>query len=295
MMITTPNFFIVGAPKCGTTAWAEYLGTHRDICFPKSKEPHYFNIDFPNFRWAKTLDEYLDYFTDCQGFKVVCDASVQYLYSKVAARRIADFAPNARVLIMLREPESFIRSYHNQLLLNFDEIETDLRTAWQMSGKRPPEKVPSTCREPQFLNYKRVGMFSEQVSRFLSCFPAVHIKVVFMEDWIDEPRRLYVELMDFLTLLDDGRTEFPVVHSAKHVSNRTFHRISQRPPTVLKKLMPWVRRIPGLVNFRPSHMIRQLNLRSGYNEKVDYDLMSEIQAYFSDDQVRLSKLLEQLK
>ena len=50
-----PNLFIVGAPKCGTTAWVEYLRTHPDIFFPEIKEPHYFATDLPGMRWTDSL------------------------------------------------------------------------------------------------------------------------------------------------------------------------------------------------------------------------------------------------
>lgn len=51
---TGPNFFIVGAPKCGTTAWATYLSNHPDIFVPKAKEPHFFTTDHANYRWSKS-------------------------------------------------------------------------------------------------------------------------------------------------------------------------------------------------------------------------------------------------
>ena len=290
-----PNFFIVGAPKCGTTAWVDYLSCHPDICFSSSKEPHFFNEDFPKFRWARSLEAYLDFFKDCENAKIIGDASVQYLYSKTAAQKISEFSPNAKILIMLREPPSFIRSYHNQLLMNCDETETDLRKAWEMSGVRSLETVPKTCREPAFLDYKRVGLFSEQVGRYLNYFPTHQVKIVSMQDWIDDPRRLYMDLMDFLALRDDRKAEFPVVHAAKHVSSKRLHKLTQRPPDSLKMIMPWIRKIPGLENFRGSNIIRKLNYRVGYDKAVDNELMGEINAYFAADQIKLSHIVCSLK
>src|SRR5690242_7658624 len=53
-----PGLFIVGAPKCGTTAWVKYLGEHAQIAFSKIKEPHYFALDLPGFREVETQREY---------------------------------------------------------------------------------------------------------------------------------------------------------------------------------------------------------------------------------------------
>lgn len=208
-MHNAPNFFIVGAPKCGTTAFVDYLSSHPNVCFSLSKEPHFFNDDFPNFRFARSLGAYQEFFQACDNANIIGDASVQYLYSRKAALNISEFAPGAKILIMLREPAAFIRSYHNQLLINCEEAETDLRKAWEMSEARPPETIPDTNREPAFLDYKRVGRFSEQVQRYLDYFPPNQIKIVFMNDWADDPRCLYLELMDFLALQDDGKTGFP--------------------------------------------------------------------------------------
>ena len=61
-----PNLFIVGAPKCGTTAWAQYLNTHPKIGFSNRKEPHYFCDDFQGFRWAKNRIEYEEMFRDIE-------------------------------------------------------------------------------------------------------------------------------------------------------------------------------------------------------------------------------------
>ena len=56
------NLFIVGVPKCGTTAWVEYLRTHPDIFFPDSKEDCYFATDLPNFRFIHTEADYAKLF-----------------------------------------------------------------------------------------------------------------------------------------------------------------------------------------------------------------------------------------
>ena len=108
-----PNLFIVGAPKCGTTAWVEYLSSHKDIFFAYPKEPHYFCDDFPTFRWARTDEEYAHFFKNMNNEKIVAEASVRYLYSKNAAKNIYAANPNAKILIFIREHSKFIHSYHN--------------------------------------------------------------------------------------------------------------------------------------------------------------------------------------
>lgn len=288
-----PNFFIVGAPKCGTTAWATYLADHPDIFVPKAKEPHFFNTDQPGFRWSQDLQAYFDHYRDHAGEKVVLDASVQYLYSTEAARNIARFDPEARILIMLRRPSAFIRSYHNQLLMNLDENIEDLRAVWEASGQRSAADIPAGNREASLLDYKRAGRFSEQAARYLKVFDRSQIMVVFMEDWTKDPRTLYLCLMGFLGLEDDRRTDFPQVHAAKHVSSPALHRLTQRPSGLLKTAARLFRRLPGMGHVRPVNLLRRMNSRTGYGSaSIDAELAWTIDDYFTQDQDRLRKLLE---
>ena len=61
-MTARPNFFIVGAPKCGTTALSHYLRQHPRIFFSLPKEPHYFATDLPRYRMVTHEPAYLEYF-----------------------------------------------------------------------------------------------------------------------------------------------------------------------------------------------------------------------------------------
>lgn len=291
MEMIRPNLFVVGAPKCGTTAWVEYLSSHPDICFSRLKEPHFFNTDFPGFRWVKSEEGYLSLFSDCKKVNFIGEASVQYLYSKEAANNIFKFSPRAKILIFLRSPASFIRSYHNQLILNADEDELSLRRAWGMSGLRGGSALPKSCREPKFLDYKSVGLFSEQVQRYVDLFPAENVKVLFFEDWITSPRSTYLEIIRFLGIDDDGRNCFPRVHGAKKVVNQRINKLTQRPPRVLTVLMSLIKKIPGMRGFKPSRLIRSLNTRDGYKATRDLDLENEIKNFFDEDQKRLCRIL----
>ena len=87
-----PDFFILGAPKCGTTALSEYLRRHPRVFVSRPKEPHYFCADF-DYYYApgqRTEEHYLRLFAEAdEGHLAVGEASVWYLYSEDAARNIA--------------------------------------------------------------------------------------------------------------------------------------------------------------------------------------------------------------
>ena len=118
-----PDFFIVGNPKSGTTALYEMLRGHPQIFLPELKEPWFFASDMrPRFQPPRsappfeTLEDYLTLFDAATPGQRIGEASTAYLWSSTAAARIAELRPDARIIAILREPASFLRSLHMQLL-----------------------------------------------------------------------------------------------------------------------------------------------------------------------------------
>src|SRR4051795_6870906 len=118
-----PDFFIVGHAKSGTTALYEMLRRHPQIFMPELKEPWFFATDMePVFTpprggdGPKTLEEYAAVFAGAGSDQRVGEASSSYLWSRTAAAGIAEVQPQARIIAILREPASFLRSLHLQLL-----------------------------------------------------------------------------------------------------------------------------------------------------------------------------------
>src|SRR6476646_1341060 len=116
-----PNLFIVGAMKCGTTAWYEYLRSHRDVFMPDLKEPGFFAFDLPNWQAVKSEQEYTRLVAAGGTFKVSGEASSNYLLSETAAQAIRNYNSAAKILIFLREQEDCLPSLHNQFLAELAE------------------------------------------------------------------------------------------------------------------------------------------------------------------------------
>ena len=115
-----PSIFVLGAPKCGTTTLAGYFHEHPLILAAKPKEPHYFCKDIKAGGLPVSSDEkYIQTFfagIDRSTIAAV-DTSVWYLYSEVAVHEILDFNPDARFLVMIRNPVNMVWSLHS--MLNF--------------------------------------------------------------------------------------------------------------------------------------------------------------------------------
>lgn len=117
----TPNFFIVGAPKCGTTAMHIYLRQHPEIFMPEKKESHFFGSDLNSQYFIRDREKYLSLFSEAKDVKRIGEASVWYLYSKQAAYEIKEFSPSASIIIMLRNPVDMLYAQHSQFLYNGNE------------------------------------------------------------------------------------------------------------------------------------------------------------------------------
>lgn len=283
-----PNLFIVGAPKCGTTAWVEYLSTHPDVYFSPVKEPLHFCTDFPGFRAYPDRTAYEALFANSGSARVRGEASVMYLFSMAAAKEIAAYNRDARIIIFVRRQEDFLPSLHNQLLFNGDETIEDFETAWRLSPVRTP---PRSCREPRFLDYMAEGRFHEQVRRYIDSFGADKVRVFHFDDWTREPIAAYREIIRFLDLRPDGRLTFPKVNEAERHRVQLLGRFTQSPPPWAIKASALAKRVTGGANAPLVGWIRSLNRTSGYRSTgASEQLAAEIRSYFAQD----NRLLEPL-
>ena len=289
-----PNLFIVGAPKCGTTAWVEYLRTHPDIFFPQTKEDCFFALDLPGFRTVHTEDEYAKLFEGSEQAKVRGEASVMYLFSETAAQAIRTYDPAAKILIFLRDQEAFLPSLHNQFVQEFAEEILDFETAWRLSGRRPPESIPPACLEPRTLDYAAMGRFAAQVGRYLDLFPPRQVRVIRFDEWVADPRNTYLGILKFLGLDDDGRKDFRPINRGGKYRSRRLVRAMLFPPDWARKIVRLVRRATGFQGYGlypwMHKLIRSLTV-AGYDRELEPRLREEIRAYYLDDNRRLDDLL----
>lgn len=284
------NLFIVGAPKCGTTAWVEYLQTHPDIFFTE-KEYCFFAHDLPNFRFVHSDAEYAALFTAAGDAKIIGEASAMYLFSEVAAGAIRQYNPDAKILIFLREQDEYLPSLHNQFLREFSESIKDFETAWRLSGRRLPETIPKTTLEPKTLDYAAMGRFREQVERYLAAFPREQVRVIHFGDWVANPRATYLEILDFLGLDDDGRVDFSPVNAGKRYRSQSLARFLLYPPDAARKLVRLARRVLGLRGSIPYERTMNLVSARGYRKDISAELREEIRRYYREDNRRLDEAL----
>jgi hypothetical protein len=192
-----PDFFIVGHHKSGTTALYEMLRRHPQIFMPKLKEPRFFDTDLHALTnthstgWLPgTLEEYLALFADAEPGQRLGEASPSYLRSARAAGAIAAVQPQARCIAILREPASFVRSMHMQLVQEHVETEKDLREAVAN------EEIERAGR--RVLRYSDHVHYVEQLRRFHSVFPREQVLVLIYDDFRSDNEATVRRVLRFL-------------------------------------------------------------------------------------------------
>src|SRR5882672_5145448 len=116
-------FFLIGAPRCGTTSLALALAQHPQVCFSEPKEPHFFTHVSESFDSGRLEAEYIRAFfrADRMSRDALGEASPSYLYSPQAIRAIDRMFPAARFLVMARNPLEMLPSWHARVLFTMDE------------------------------------------------------------------------------------------------------------------------------------------------------------------------------
>lgn len=293
-MAEKPNFFIVGAPKCGTTALYEYLRPHPNIFMPDIKEPHFFARDMGNYPRIKTSEEYARLFArSTQKHLRTGEASVYYLRSSVAIPNIHAFNPAARIIAMFRNPVDMVYSLHAQLLFVSEETESDFETAWRLQERRSRGiDVPPRIRSPLLVQYAQIGQFGTQTQRILSCFPPSQVKLILFDDFAASPKQIYDEVIEFLEIPHDDRREFPRINESKRARSAWLRRFSRKPPPALHNAFRSLKQAvgPELIGAVKEKIV-SLNTVKENRPPLSPEFRAELVETFRDEVALLSRLL----
>jgi len=236
--VPQPNFFIAGAAKCGTTAMHEYLSGHPEIFMSDHKEPHFFGSDLEWFdREPMTRDHYDGLFLGAGQESIVGESSIFYVYSTLAAEEIREAAPDAKILIMLRNPVDMIYSFHSQRVFNGTEDLADFAVALDAEeDRRAGNRLPKNVGLLQGLYYSELGRFDVQVERFQTAFPKDQIQVLLYDDFRRDTLAAYRSVLNFLGVDDGYAPDFEVINPNTVNRNQQLQRLMAGPPAGVQKL-----------------------------------------------------------
>jgi Sulfotransferase family len=206
-----PDFFVVGAPRCGTTSFCRYLARNPQICFSRPKEPHYFTQQKRDPSADELARDYLD-----RNFRhyvatnrAVGEGSVSYLYLPEVIQRIRRLNPDARFIALVRNPLTMLPSYHIRMQFLLQEDEPDFDRAWALEPARARgEQVPKRCLDARLLLYSKVGALGAQIERLFAIAGPERSHVVVLDDLKTDPLGVYRRALEFLHVDYDGQTRF---------------------------------------------------------------------------------------
>lgn len=205
-----PNFFIVGAARAGTTSLYEYLRDLKKIYLSPVKEPRYFCSSKEPPGYApdpiRSEAEYLKLFQAVRDESAVGEASPQYLCDPDAPASIHAAAPEARIIMILRDPVA--RAFSHYLLHQ------------RMGVQRRPAE---TALKEEF--YLRHGLYAGPVKTYLRLFGGNRVKVLIFDDFIRDTRRSVSEVLRFLDV------------EAEPGSTSQIHNAYGRPRGALRRLI----------------------------------------------------------
>ena len=250
--MTLPNFFVVGAPKSGTTSLHALLSLHPEIGMSPVKEPKFFMCDgrpptpsrgpgdshaIAQHVWEANAYERL--FADVATRPVRGESSPFYLYDRAALSRIRRLLPDARLIALLRQPE--VRAHSNWV---------DMRTF----GREPIRDFLEACEaettrrsagwEP-YWHYKSVGRYGEQLEFLFSLFKRDQVKVILAEDFAVEPTRAVNDVCAFLGVARDA------IDDAAFGQRQNMTRFVE-PTYVNRGIQALLYRAPGLRKLLPT-------------------------------------------
>jgi hypothetical protein len=304
-----PDFFIVGHAKSGTTALYEMLRAHPQIYMPEVKETQFFAQNEESSpetagpvafrqtgRYPTTLEDYLALFTAARPDQLVGDASTFYLWSATAPGRIAEAQPGARIVAILREPASFVRSLHLQMVQNHRESEKDLRKALALEDdRRAGRHIPRRAHWPAALIYSDRVRYVEQLRRYHAVFPSEQILVIIYDDFRRDNEATVRTVLRFLEVDETAPVEVKDANPSVRV--RSVH---------LDTMLRWVRGEGGpgaravnaalrtLTTRRlRSSLLYPLRRRLVYADprSPDEQLMCELRSRFKGEVVAVSEYL----
>jgi len=285
-----PNFFIVGAPKCGTHAMYTFLRAHPEIFMPERKEFQFFATDLVRGTlFELNQREYLSYFEKTKNEKMLGEASTWYLYSQEAASNIKKFNPHAKIIIMLRNPVDMMYAYWLHNLYYGHENVADFRKAVEIEEYRKMGKyIPKHLKIPvKLLFYKEIAKFSKQVERYLIAFSQENVCIILQENFKEHPEYYYRKILEFLKVNPNFVPEFKIIYPRKKPRSLFLNNLLNHPPRLLNLSK---KAIPGPLRRELGRIIRTLNSEINPRDKIAPETKKELLKEFKEDIERLMDL-----
>ena len=287
MKYPSPDLFLIGAPKSGTSALVSAIGQHPDIYVPSKKEPRYFDAhtfyDYQEDYPIRSIGDYLSLYKsiDAQNASYRIDGSVFNMYSLESIKNILKMSPNAKFIIILRDPVSASKSMHAQRLkspfVRMREISEDFCTCWKSLDMRKSGKMyPKNCRNKFLFRYDLLYKYELYIPKILGMVSSENIYIDRHERFKNDPESVYKDIFSFLDV------KFDFLHETKKVNPSYIGKT-----TLLSKLAhhlacksSGLRRSLGLCGKRMEIFKKLIFIKCEVTQYADHHCDHEIRTFF---------------
>lgn len=242
-----PDFYAVGAPRCGTTAIYEVL-RHQEHVFLPMKEPRFWCDDLDSgspadgLFFTRRFEDYAALYAAAPSGHSVGDMSTWYLFSQNAVPRIVATTPDARFIVGVRNPVDLMRSLHATRVAGLSEDIVDFGAALEAEDDRlRGHRIPPNVRNRSGLLYRRVASTGDQLRRLANLVPRRQIHLYVFEDFRDDPAGTISGILQFLDLPPLSADEtVPVINRRSGVRRLPLRTLLMTPGKVIwaKKFIP---------------------------------------------------------
>lgn len=234
-----PSFFVLGVQKAGTTSLHDWLNQQPDVCLPPIKETHFYSDDE---KYARGINWYVNQFGVCADHAVVGEIAPEYIYSLNAPKRIHEWAPTAKLILIVRHPiERAFSNYQMEVRMGYENL-----SFYQALLEESKRLAKTDNVNRAHFSYIARGRYSEQIYKYEQLFPATNILLIKFEDLIDDGDKgftTYKNICEFIGLLsssklaDRSKLGNPASSPKSRILNNLLHRESG-VKKILGKLIP---------------------------------------------------------
>ena len=274
------DFFIVGAPKAGTTSLYKYLNQHQDVVMSSVKEPNYFSkeeLESQDLYYAsKNITDEKDYHSLFQANgekKKLGEASVSYLFYPKVSKRIFTYNKDAKIIIILRNPVDRAYSHYKM----------DFRLGFV---KRDFEDLVLNNNQEGSLFYQQyidLGLYHLQVKSYIDEFGSTNVCVMFYEDLKKDRATFVNNILSFLNLKSDSNINFNLKYNKSKLPSNNFMRYLYSISLVRKTASFLFNE--RLINFINKNFFRESN------QEIESKVRHKLNQVFLNDIFMLEKLL----
>ncbi len=282
------DFVCVGIAKSGTTAMHNFLRQHKQIYMPLKKEIHHFAPDLlkKDDYWINS-QHYFNLFKKAKQNQLVGETSVFYLLSDIAAQKIYSHNPNAKILIMLRNPVDVAYSLHSQLVFNDEENITNFIEALEIEEDRVNgNNLPPDTRIVKKHLYTEVVKYYNQIKRYYDVFPKQNIRIIFYDEFKKNTLSVVQKTYSFLGV--DGKfvPKLKIFNSNKKIKSKFVHKISL---LFSNKVLAHFFNEDGLERFK--NLVIMFNSKKVKRKPLNKEVKNLIISRLKNEKVDLEKLV----